>query len=131
MNAIELQLLIVEHNALAHARIWDPIAKQKICSGQICSSCRKPLPQPHTAECKGCESCAGRQHARMTFRRWNSLIDNNGTLPAVTAAEEASLGRTSPSPAAWCGHGCAYPPSPLPSGRHRLELPPDSRSVCP
>lgn len=71
MNAIELQLLLVEHNALAHARIWYPIARQKICSGQICSSCRKPLPQPHTVECKRCESCAGKHHVRMTFHRWN------------------------------------------------------------
>lgn len=70
MNAIELQLLIAEHNACTHARRWDQIARQKIRSGQICSSCQRPLPQPHTPECKRCENCAGRHHVRMTFRYW-------------------------------------------------------------
>ena len=58
MNEVELQMLIMEHNACAHARLWDPIARQKMRSGQICSSCRRPLPQPHTPESVSAFSCA-------------------------------------------------------------------------
>ena len=71
MKAIELQLLIAEQNAFNHAWKWDPIAWKKIRSGQICSSCRRPLPKPHRPECKRCENCTGRHHVRMTFRRWD------------------------------------------------------------
>ena len=70
MEAVELQLLIVEHNACQHAWIWDPLARKKTRAGEICGSCRRPLPQPHTPGCKRCESCAGSHHVRMTFRRW-------------------------------------------------------------
>ncbi len=69
MNEVELQMLIAEHNACAHTRLWDPIAGQKMRSGQICSSCRRPLPPPHTPECKRCVLCAGSHHVRMTFFR--------------------------------------------------------------
>lgn len=69
MEAVELQLLIIEHNACQHAWIWDPIAWKKTRAGEICGSCRKPLPQPHTPGCKRCEGCAGKHHVRMTFRR--------------------------------------------------------------
>jgi len=71
MKSVELQLLIMEQNAFGHARNWDPIAWQKMRSGQICSSCRRPLPKPHRPECKRCENCTGRHHVRMTFRRWD------------------------------------------------------------
>ena len=71
MKSVELQLLIMEQNAFRHAMKWDPIAWQKMRSGQICSSCRRPLPQPHTPECKRCENCIVRHHVRMTFRRWD------------------------------------------------------------
>jgi len=64
---VELQMLIMEHNACAHARLWDPITRQKMRSGQICSSCRRPLPQPHTSESKRCALCAGSHHVQMTF----------------------------------------------------------------
>lgn len=66
---VELQLLIMEHNAGAHARLWDPIARQKMRSGQICNSCRRPLPPPHTPERRRCALCAGSHHVRMTFFR--------------------------------------------------------------
>lgn len=69
MKAIELQLLVTEHNACQHAWKWDPIARKKIRAGEICVSCRKPLPEPHTPKSKPCENCAGKHHVRMTFRR--------------------------------------------------------------
>lgn len=84
-NEVELQMLIMEHNACAHARIWDPLVRKRMRAGQICSSCRRPLPQPHTSESKRCALCAGSHHIRMTFfyfggwhcrfftERWQSL----------------------------------------------------------
>jgi len=67
MKAIELQLLITEHNACQHAWKWDPIARKKIRAGEICVSCRRALPQPHTPESKLCVCCSARHHVRMTF----------------------------------------------------------------
>ncbi len=67
MNAVELQMLITEHNTCAHARTWDPITRKRMRAGEICSSCRRPLPQPHTPDCKRCGSCSGRHHVHMTF----------------------------------------------------------------
>ena len=70
---VELQMLVVENNACAHARLWDPIARQKMRSGQICSSCRRPLPPPHTPECKRCVLCSRSHHVRMTFFRYSGF----------------------------------------------------------
>jgi hypothetical protein len=64
---VELQMLIMEHNACAHERRWDRVAAKKMRAGEICSSCRRPLPPPHTPECKRCALCAGSHHVRMTF----------------------------------------------------------------
>jgi hypothetical protein len=100
MKAIELQLLIAEHNACAYAWKWDPIAWQKMRSGQICSSCRRPLPQPHTRECKRCENCARRHRVRMTFRRWGGwhcrfYTEHWRPLPKrLTFRDEASIVET-------------------------------------
>lgn len=60
-------MLIMEHNACAHARLRDPLARKRMRAGEICSSCRRPLPLPHTTECKRCALCAGSHHVRMTF----------------------------------------------------------------
>ena len=81
-------MLIMEHNAGAHARLWDPIARQKMRSGQICNSCRSPLPPPHTPECKRCALCAGSHHVRMTFFR-SSCLALPFLLRALAAASEA------------------------------------------
>ena len=40
--------------------------------------------------------------------RYVARIGSNGTAPAATPAGKASLRRTSQSPAAWCGRGCAW-----------------------
>jgi LSD1 subclass zinc finger protein len=74
MDEIEIQLLVLEESACRHARRWDAVAGRKMRSGEICSSCRRPLPQPHTPERKRCDSCAGKHHVRMTFfchRGWH------------------------------------------------------------
>lgn len=66
-NEVEPQMLIMEHNACAHGRIWDPLIRKRMIASEICSSCRRPLPLPHTPECKRCALCAGSHHVRMTF----------------------------------------------------------------
>lgn len=104
MDAIELQLLILEHNACAHARRWDRIAGKRMRAGEICSSCRSPLPQPHTPECKRCSSCARRHHVRMTFfhfhewhcrfytERWQPLPRRLAFRNAASIVETARRG---------------------------------------
>ena len=100
MNEVELQMLIMEHNACAHARLWDPIARRKMRSGQICSSCRRPLPQPHTPECKRCAHCAGSHHVRMTFfhsRVWHCRFYSERWQPLpkrLTFRDAASIRET-------------------------------------
>lgn len=100
MKSVELQLLILEQNAFSHSRNWDPIARRKMRFGQICSSCRRPLPQPHTLGCKRCGECTGRHHVRMTFRRWDGwhcrfYTEHWRPLPKrVTFRDEASIVET-------------------------------------
>lgn len=67
MDPVEFQMLRQEEFAYRETRNWDPVARRRMRSGEICSSCRRPLPQPHTPECKRCASCSGRHHVRMTF----------------------------------------------------------------
>lgn len=46
----------------------DPlIASRQIRAGQICSSCRVPLPEPHAPGAKKCEQCVGRHLVYMSF----------------------------------------------------------------
>src|SRR5579872_6649733 len=48
----------------------DPsIAWRQIRAGKICSSCRVPIPQPHTAGAKQCEQCVGKHLVYMSFSR--------------------------------------------------------------
>ena len=67
MNAVEFQLLRLEDIAYRETRIWDGLARKRMQAGEICNSCRRPLPQPHTPISKRCASCSGRHHVRMTF----------------------------------------------------------------
>ena len=71
MNAVEFQLLRLEDIAHRETRIWDGLARKRMRAGEICSSCKMPLPQPYAAECTRCASCAGRHHVRMTFSHFN------------------------------------------------------------
>jgi hypothetical protein len=67
MDPIEFQLLLLEENALRETRTRDPRARKRMRAGEICSSCRRPLPKPHTPVFKRCASCAGKHHVRITF----------------------------------------------------------------
>lgn len=67
MDAVEIELLKLEDFAYHQVRNWDRGAAKKMCAGEICSSCRRPLPLPHTPVSKRCALCAGSHHVRMTF----------------------------------------------------------------
>ncbi len=102
INEVELQMLIMEHNACA--RLRDPLARKRMRSGEICSSCRRPLPLPHTPECKRCALCAGSHHVRMTFfylggwhcqfysERWRPLPKRLKFRKAASVIETAARG---------------------------------------
>lgn len=104
INEVELQMLIMEHNACTHARLRDPFARKRMRAGEICSSCRRPLPLPHTPECKRCALCAGSHHVRMTFfylggwhcqfysERWRPLPKRLKFRKAASVIETAARG---------------------------------------
>jgi len=73
----EKTLRILLHREILSARFHGNEAKKahrKMGAGEICTSCKCPLPEPHTSGPKRCASCAGKHHVRMSFYRsygWN------------------------------------------------------------
>ena len=45
-------------------------ASRKMRAGEICCSCKSPLPQPNEAARKRCASCASKHHVHMIFFRF-------------------------------------------------------------
>ncbi len=70
----EKTLRILCYREILSARTYGNDAKktrQKMRAGEICTSCRGPLPEPRTSGPKCCASCAGKHHVRMTFFRFH------------------------------------------------------------
>lgn len=71
MDPIEHVLLRQEELAFRETRTQDPRARKRMQAGEICNSCRRPLPRPHAPVSKRCAGCAGRHHVRLTFSFFN------------------------------------------------------------
>ena len=69
MDEKALQFIMNRNARNARAgSVLQKIAGRRMCAGEICDSCRSPLPLPHTPGLKRCAFCAGKHHVRMTFR---------------------------------------------------------------
>jgi LSD1 subclass zinc finger protein len=97
MDPIEFHLLRLEQFLYTQARSWDRRAAKRMRAGEICSSCRQPLPQPHTPECKRCALCAASHHVHLTFfhhRGWHCRFFTERWQPLprrITFSEAASV----------------------------------------
>lgn len=101
MDEITLRILLHSEILLAHATGNEARkAYGKMRVGEICYSCKVPLPEPHTPGRKRCASCAEKHHVHMVFYRfgrWHCRFTTERWQPLpkrVTFRNSASIWET-------------------------------------